>query len=171
MIPDDIDDSGIRKILESLDPSERRFWKERKVKYENEFNFNESSDRSLLFQLITEELIQQRLMIKKLTDPEAATDSEMTNSMARLQKCMESLGITRKQRQAAKEDTIEGSISKLAGELDKKIKTISAKEKKDEEEEIAYTKLKSMRGGPRNVVPSLEEIKKIQKQMGIKDVI
>jgi len=167
-IPKNAADSLV-SLLKPLNESERKFFKERMNKYNVEFKFNTSSDYSLLMQLITEELIQQRLMIKKLKDPDANTDFEMTNSVKRLQLCMEGLGITRKQRQLAKSD-VDGNIAQISALLDKKIKSIGLKEKSDKDEEELYESIKATRDGPRNIVPTIEAIKKIEKEHGIRDI-
>lgn len=167
-IPKDVDERT-KEILEGMSKSERRFWKERFKIYNDEFNFNLSSDQTLIYQLLTEELIQHRLMVKKITDPEADTDQEMTNSMKRLKDCMEALGITRKQRQAAKSDDEDGSLSQIVAMVDKKARTVQLIEKRDIEEERMYAEIKASRGVTNNI-PGIEDIKKIEKEFGLKDV-
>jgi len=130
-----------QELRKALPKDERRRWIERESYYRKEFDLNNASDLPLLLQVLTEEMIQYRLILKKLTDQNANLDKQMSESYTRLNKALENLGITRRQRQLLTQET-EGSIAKLAEILEAKKKKLDAIREKDLQEERAMTELR-----------------------------
>jgi len=133
---------SMQDLRKSLSPAERKRWIEREAYYRNEFDLNNASDVPLLLQVLTEEIIQYRLIKQKLKDQNADVDKQLTESYNRLNKALEHLGITRRQRQSVKQES-EGNIAKLAEILDEKLRRIDAIMEKDLREEETLGKLRS----------------------------
>lgn len=123
--------SDLRKLLS---PDERKFWQERESYYRTEFEFNNSSDWSLLLQVLLEELTQRRLVQKRMKDPNVQIDEEIDASHKRLITTQKALGITREQRESATNET-DGNIAQLGVKYDNKMKILAKKEAMDRLEE------------------------------------
>lgn len=142
----------------NVSESELAWWKNREAEYEKEFEFNNSSDRPLLYQLLVEELTQKRLGAMMLKNPKSADNYSklMTESLKRLQDTQTKLGITREQRADAI-DNKTGDVSSLSVDLDEKIRR--AKLKVDEwDKEAAKFKFKKSQTEPINPLPPISKI-------------
>lgn len=142
----------------SLKSSEQIWWRKRESQYRSEFEFNKSSDEPLLFQLLVEELTQQRLAAIILKDPKMADaySKLMTDSNRRMQDLQTKLGITREQRADILDDA-EGDIASLSIDFDEKVKRakLQIKEWAKEEEKFKFIKDQA---GPINPLPPFRKI-------------
>jgi hypothetical protein len=141
-----------------LSVKEQEWFNQRKREYEEEFEFNKSSDVPLLFQLVVEELTQRRVAGMILSNPQNAdTYSKfMTESLKRLQDTQVKLGITREQRSDLL-DNRAGDVSSLSVDIDRKIKV--AKEKIAAwEKDAQRQKFLRNQEGPLNPLPPIEKI-------------
>jgi hypothetical protein len=137
---------------------ELSWWRERESHYETEFEFNQSSDKPLLYQLLVEELTQRRLGALMLKSPKEADSYSklMTESLKRLQDTQTKLGITREQRADAI-DNRTGDVSSLSIDLDEKIRR--AKLKIDEwAKDTAKRRFQRDQGDPINPLPPISKI-------------
>lgn len=142
----------------NVNAAELAWWKERESQYEKEFEFNQSSDKPLLYQLLVEELTQRRLGALMLKSPKEADaySKLMTESLKRLQDTQTKLGITREQRADAI-DNRTGDVSSLSIDLDEKIRR--AKLKIDEwAKDSAKNKFKRDQSDPINPLPPISKI-------------
>lgn len=121
----------LRKLL---GPEERKFWAERENKYRTDYELNDSSDWSLLLQVLLEELTHKRLVQRRMVDPRENLDDALDASGKRLLMAQKALGITREQRESASNET-EGNIAQLVVKYEEKVKIIAKKEAKDRAEE------------------------------------
>lgn len=142
----------------NMSDDEMKWFKNREAQYLSEFEFNESSDKPLLFQLLIEELTQRRLAALILRNPKEADSYSklMTESLKRLQDTQTKLGITREQR-ADLLDNRAGDISSLSLDLDAKIKKIGEKMEEWKKESSKYKFLREQQG-PINLLPPLNKI-------------
>jgi hypothetical protein len=115
------EDSGKNDILKYLTNAEKECWISREESYAKEFEFNNSSDRPLLMQLLFEEIFQRRIFIHQLQNKDADLSKQMTASVQRLTELQEKLGITREQR-AGILDNIDGNIANISVDLEEKLK-------------------------------------------------
>lgn len=123
-----------KDLRSALPTEERKRWIERESYYRKEFELNNASDVPLLMQVLTEEIIQYRLIIDKLSNQDANLDRQMNESYARLNKALENLGITRRQRQSLRSET-EGNIASLTELVEKKQSKMDAIRERDLQEE------------------------------------
>lgn len=106
-----------------LTEEESLYWKNRYKLYNTEFDFNKSSDKMVLEQVLTDEILINRLRVRLLKDENttSSVDSDLLDEiMNRYRENLNKLGILRIQRDLAKGD-IEGSIAELTGIVDDKI--------------------------------------------------
>jgi len=148
-------------LFKFLSQSEQNWWNDRKVTYEKEFDFNNSSDQPLFTQLLFEELIQRRLFISQLKNPHESLDKQLNDSLKRVTELQIKLGITREQR-AGVLDKIDGNIAEISVSLDDKLKKIDEEEENLTKEELMYGHLKAQRP-PYNILPPKEKIEAILK--------
>jgi len=155
------EDSSKNYIFKYLTNAEKECWIAREESYFKEFEFNNSSDRPLLMQLLFEEIFQRRIFIHQLQNKDADLSKQMTASVQRLTELQEKLGITREQR-AGILDNIDGNIANIAVDLEEKLKHIEEVEKSYDVEELLYANLKAQRP-PNNVLPPRDKIEAILK--------
>lgn len=186
------DHLGREKILRALKAGDKKFWKQRERYYRNEFDFNSSSDFTLLIEVISNELKiakVHQMEFEELEktpvkgDPMSGPDpqrllafSKMTSECHKqLGDSLKSLGVTREQRKDEL-DTGDGNIASLSLSLDKKEKTKEAIERAWSEEEQAGLRRKYLRGDVynagldraiHNMIPDSDEIEEIIKESGI----
>lgn len=188
-----IDHLGREKILRTLKPHDKKFWRQREEYYRREFEFNSSSDFTLLIEVISNELkiskvhqmeFEELEKIPVKDDPTTGPDpqrllafSKMTaEAHKQLQDSLKALGVTRDQRKAEL-DTSDGDLASLSMSLDKKLKMEEAIDAAHREEENEGLKRKYLRGDvyvveglPRaihNRIPDSEETAEIIKESGI----
>lgn len=150
----------------ALPTEERKRWVERESFYRKEFELNNASDVPLLMQTLTEEIIQHRLIIQKLSNQDSNLDRQMNESYARLNKALENLGVTRRQRQSLRSET-EGNIASLTEIIEKKQAKIDAIRERDLQEERS---LKEMRNNPEVLLQMPPELREItEKAMSNED--
>lgn len=128
--------SSMSSFRKEMLPEERKIWQEREDYYRSEFEFNNSSDWSLLMQVLIEELTQIRYQKMRIKNPNQTFDMEISASNKRLIDAMKALGITRDQRESSKLET-EGNIAQLAMQFEKREKEIAKLEEKFKLEEDA----------------------------------
>jgi hypothetical protein len=143
-------------ILDVLSDNEREWFTNRKKEYENDFDFNQSSDKVLLDQLLVEEVIQRRILKEQLQFSKKDLSRPLNDVLKRVTELQERLGITRQQR-AGILDNVDGNVAQLAISLDKKLEAMPEMLKKQYEEEVYYTHLRNQRP-PVNILPSREKI-------------
>lgn len=164
--------TDLRKIIPS--PEERKYWSEREAKYRGEFEFNDSSDWPLLLQVLLEELTQWRLVRKRIINPDEDVEVLITNSYQRMIKAQEALGITRKQREEAQNET-EGNIGQLAKQYEEKKEIIDKIREKDKLEEEARMRDHDNRSGldllPDDLAEALRNVNEISDLVDIQDEI
>jgi hypothetical protein len=142
----------------SISTEEKKWWDRRKSQFEEEFEFNNSSDQPLIFQMLLEELTQMRIASLILRNPKGADkyNKLMTDSLKRLQDTQTKLGITREQRADLLEKA-EGDVASLSLNLDDKIKKAKLKVEQWAKEE-AKNKFIKNREGVINPLPPVEKI-------------
>jgi hypothetical protein len=144
---------------------EKKWWVSRQQAYAEDFEFNNSSDYVLLQQLLIEELVQRRLAIKQIENPDETSYSRLiSESLKRLHNLQTKLGITREQR-ADELDAMDGNVAVLSVMLDEKLKEIDKIQDEQEKEEKYYTALHNQRDVV-NILPPQEKIGAI---LGIND--
>jgi hypothetical protein len=179
--------------LRSLRAPDKRFWKQREDYYRREFDFNSSSDFSLLIEVISNEIKIHKIHemefaeLEKTIDPEddeSGPDpqkllalSKMTaEAHKQLQDSLKALGVTRDQRKEELESG-EGDIASLSLSLDKKERAREALAAAYAEEEQAGLRRKYLRGDVyevgleraiHNRTPEGDEAAEIIKESGIR---
>lgn len=143
-------------VMNSLNQSEKEWWKNREAEYIKDFDFNNSSDKMLLQQLLVEELLQRRVFVKQLKEKDHDYGKMMNDAIKRISEIQQRLGITREQR-AGILDNVDGNVAQLALALDKKLEVMPELMKKQYEEELYYENIKSQRP-PNNILPPIEKI-------------
>lgn len=123
-------------LRETLSEEERKFWIEREKVYKEEFEFNESSDRTLLNSVLIEELTHRRLIKRRMMDPYDDIEFALTENGKRLAAALNGLGVTRAQREK-KQEELDGNIASISVLLDEKLAIIEKKKAKDRLEEQA----------------------------------
>lgn len=148
----------------SLKPLEKTWMERREAEYRSEFEFNNSSDKALLFQLLVEELTQQRLasIILKDTKSADAYSKLMTDSTKRMQDLQTKLGITREQRSDIL-DNAEGDISSLSADYDEKVRRAKLQIEEWHKEERKHLHFKKTDG----VINALPPFEKIEALLGM----
>ena len=124
--------------------------------YAEDFDFNESSDKLLLYQLVTEEIIQQKLVRLQFQNPKQDYNKRLTDNLKRITDIQQRLGITREQR-AGVLDKMDGNVAQLAVSLEEKLKAMPDKLRQEYQEIVHYRNLKDQRP-PENVLPPIEKI-------------
>lgn len=155
-----------KDLLDGLTKRERLFFKNRIDEYNREFGLNNSSDHSLILQVIAEEIRQRRLIRESVIDIKKSYDKELNSSIKRMTESLTALGITRSQRQEANTE-IDGNVAQLSLELDKKLMRCAKENERMYQEEEEYLQMHNERAGPKNHVPSMKEIEEIEKNFGL----
>jgi hypothetical protein len=154
---EDKDDISENYIDSYVKPHEKIWIEERRRVYYSEFDFNPSSDKPLVDQLLVEELIQRRIFKNQLQGTLKNLDSRvLTESLKRMSDIQTKLGITREQR-AGILNNIDGNVAQLSVSLDQKLITMTEEEKKNEEEEVQFIAKKRQRP-PENILPPVSKI-------------
>lgn len=148
-------------LTSSMSESEQKWYNERLEIYKKDFDFNLSSDKPLLEQLLIEELIQRRLFEKKLKYPDRNYDQQLNFSLKRVSDIQVKLGITREQR-AGIMNNIDGNVAQISVELEKKLTEMPEKLKKEYEDELYYLNLRKQQS-PVNILPSMDKIEALLK--------
>lgn len=143
-------------LFSTMTKTEKEWWENRMYEYALDFDFNNSSDKPLIEQLLVEELIQKRIFKQQLRNHEKDQSKRMNDSLKRIGDIQTKLGITREQRVGIL-NKIDGNVAQIATELDEKLKIMPDKMKADYEEELHYIKLKAQRP-PINILPPIEKV-------------
>lgn len=158
----------IKKMIP--DPNERKYWQQREQKYRDEFDFNNSSDWGLLLQVLLEELTQFRLARRRVSNPDDDVEVLITDSYMRLIKAQEALGITRKQREAAQNET-EGNIAQLVVKYEEKIAHIERIREKDRLEEeskmISHHNRDALKELPQDLAEAMSTVNEFEDMVDI----
>ena len=187
-----IDHIGRDKVLRALKAPDKKFWKQREKYYRREFEFNSSSDFTLLIEVISNELKIAKIHEMEFEELERAPDSDkgiegpdpqkllalskMTSEAHKqLADSLKSLGVTRDQRRDELENA-DGDISSLSLSLDKKLAAVAAVQEADRVEEEAGLKRKYLRGDVHDIgldraihnrIPNADEVAEIISESGI----
>jgi len=154
--PEEDDNVGDDYLYGTMTQNERIWWGKRKDIYVKDFEFNESSDKPLLEQLLVEELSQRRLFKMQLKYPDRDYSKKLTDSLKRVTEIQSKLGITREQR-AGILNKIDGNVAELALSLDEKLARMPETLRLEYEEELRCINLKAQRP-PINVLPPIEKV-------------
>lgn len=155
-IEEEVTEDPENYLLAYLSKEEKEWWLKREDKYRQDFDFNSSSDEMLLKQLLAEELIQRRALIKQLKNKDNDYNKMLTEVLKRITEVQAKLGITREQRSGIL-DNVDGNIASLAVTLEEKLANMPEKMRKEQEEELYYSNLKNQRP-PHNILPPIEKI-------------
>ena len=148
-------------LFKYLTKGEQNWWNERKESYRKEFEFNNSSDFTLLTQLLFEELLQRRLFVSQLQNKRRDYNKQFNDSLKRVADLQVKLGITRGQR-AGILDNIDGNIADISVSLEEKLEHLKEIESNETQEELMYGHLKAQKP-PYNILPPKEKIEAILK--------
>jgi hypothetical protein len=146
-----MESSPYADFYKKLSTEERKFIEAREKIYKFEFELNQSSDQSMLIQVLVEELVQYRISnaiaVADTGNLELLTEltRERSESAKRLQVLLVALGVTREQRKKV-ERSPDGNVAQLSMMLDDKLKRIKEIEAKDKENEEYYQQEKAARG-------------------------
>lgn len=143
-------------LVKSLSNNEKDWWRLRRTEYMRDFEFNSSSDKILLEQLLAEEVIQRRTLIDQLGSRNRDFSKQLNDILKRITDLQTKLGITREQR-AGILDSIDGNVAQLALSLDKKLEAMPEELRKQYEQELYYINLKQQKP-PINILPPIEKI-------------
>lgn len=143
-------------VTQYMQPWEREFRDKRLEEYAQDFDFNSSSDKLLLYQLVTEEIIQQKLVRLQFQNPNHDYNKRLTDNLRRITDIQQRLGITREQR-AGVLDKMDGNVAQLAVSLEEKLKNMPERMKQEYQEILYYANLKDQRP-PENILPPIEKI-------------
>lgn len=112
-------------IIMYLNQDEQLFWKQREVDYRREFEFNDSSDKVLLDEVLYNEVLLRRIKVVNLTgeNKDSIKNLREPDLLQNHQRLLEKLGILRVQRIELNQD-IEGNVSELSLALETKFKEI-----------------------------------------------
>jgi len=152
-ISEDLDENY---LFSTMTKSEKLWWDDRNSIYNREFEFNDSSDRPLLDQLLVEELMQRRLFRKSLKYPDQDYNKKLNDSVKRVTDIQTKLGITREQR-AGILSKIGGNVAEMALSLDEKLKGMPEELKQQYEEELRFDVLRQQRP-PINILPPIPKL-------------
>lgn len=144
-------------FFNSMTKGERKWWEEREKIYFRDFDFNNSSDKPLVQQLLVEELLQRRLFKKQIAYPKNDYGKRMTENLKRITELQTKLGITREQR-AGIINKIDGNVAEIALELEEKFKKMPEELKAMYEQEAKLQFQKDQKP-PNNVLPPIEKMK------------
>jgi len=145
-----IDMSIAKEIIDmigsKLKDDEKKFVKERVKIYQDDFQFNKPSDRHLFMQLVIEE-VKYRRINEAYIENDDLTKADFESRRAaytNLIKLQETLGITRKQRDAELEKGAR-SIAELSKTLIYKLNELADEERLQIEEELQFSDQRSKR--------------------------
>ena len=128
----------IEPVIKKLNVRERKQFFNRLEFYMDEFEFNYSSDLSLLSQLILSEIYIQGLQLQLLKSDTTREKSDIsraiTNFTSNVIDLQKRLGITREQRQKGMGGT-EGSVAEISLKLDEKLKEREKQKIREEDRE------------------------------------
>jgi len=124
------------ELARLLTGEEKKIFLERHQVYMEEFEINESSDWSLLMQILLEEIRQYRLARQSILHPEDDIELSLNESYKRMIAAQKSLGVTREQRESANKES-EGNIAQLVKQYEEKKAFIEKRKKMDIMEEEA----------------------------------
>lgn len=124
------------ELARLLTGEEKKLFLERHQIYVDEFEMNESSDWSLLMQVLLEELRQYRLAKRSILHPDDDIEVELNESYKRMIAAQKSLGVTREQRESANKES-EGNIAQLVKQYEEKKAFLEKRKKLDLMEEEA----------------------------------
>ena len=150
------EDDDSTDLIKTLSKGEREWWDERSRIYKKDFEFNDSSDKPLLDQLLLEELMQRRLFKMQVKYKDRSYSKELTDSMKRVTELQSRLGITREQR-AGIMNKIDGNVAHLSLQLEEKLREMPDKMREQYEEEMKYKAIRDQRE-PVNILPPLEKV-------------
>jgi len=136
--------------------AEKEWFDKRREEYQRDFDFNNSSDKPLLDQLLFEELVQRRLHILQLKNSKVDYSKRLTDSLKRVTETQTKLGITREQR-AGVLDKVEGNVAQISVMLQEKLAKMPDNMKHDIEEELYFQSIKDQRE-PINLLPPIEKM-------------
>jgi len=113
------------EILKCLESDERKYWQLRNYQFRNEFEFNESSDKILLEQLLYIEVMLRRLRLYNLTGKARGNLDGLDEKklMEDHRKSLEALGVLRVQR-IDSDSNVEGNVGEISMLLDEKLNEI-----------------------------------------------
>lgn len=143
-------------LKDSMSSEEKEWWDKRMAEYNADFEFNESSDKPLLEQLLVEELLQRRLFKLQLKHNNRDYSKRINDNLKRIAELQTKLGITREQR-AGIMNKVDGNVAQISVSLNEKLEQMPEKMKIDLEEEMYYTTRKAQRP-PINVLPHIDKI-------------
>lgn len=109
-----------------LDVDERAFMEGRYKYYEEDFEFNKSSDQILLRQVIVDEIVLRRLEIERLADkklPDKDQEFLSREIQERYRRNLDNLGVSRKQR-VEQDESVEGNVAQLSESLEEKLNNL-----------------------------------------------
>ncbi len=159
--PEDLRLESTNSIFDCMTKEENSWWKERMDIYRKDFEFNESSDKPLLEQLLVEELIQKRLFRDQIRYPNKDYNKKMNDGLKRIADIQIRLGITREQR-AGMMNKIDGNIAQISVNLNEKLAVMPEKIQRQYEEELYFTNLRNQRP-PVNILPPMEKLEALLK--------
>lgn len=133
------------EFLELFDPAELNFYNRRKSMYLREFEFNSSSDLSLLEAVLSDEILLRRLTNAQLQGKKDFVDRNIDEIQKRLRETQKSLGVTRAQR-VADDTNQKGNVAQLSESLDKKLQEIRNLEDTEKRDKIIQTIIKQFKG-------------------------
>jgi hypothetical protein len=101
VLSEDYDDLAVQQIFSSessLNETEKKFYLKRRRQYLEDFQINQSSDFTILHQVIMEEIIRERYYKETLENPSKDFSQQMNDATSRLQKSLQQLALGRDQR-------------------------------------------------------------------------
>lgn len=133
------------------------FLKDAWERYVRDYEFNISSDLTLLRQLITTEWVMRKLGEEQEEDVKNAHkySKPLKDAEDRYAKLADSLGILRKGREKDKDQKAK-DFSSLSKDLDRKLDMIKQLRNKDQNEESMFIKMQKLRNDPTNKIPESE---------------
>ncbi len=153
-------------LIDYLPEDEKIYWKQREKQYRDEFDFNQSSDRILLEEVLYTEVLLRRIRLSRLTGEERE-DIRGLNEITLLdnhKKILEKLGVLRIQR-IQEESNIEGNVSELSRVLEERLNEIGSLSNR----EAMYKTLKKI--ASKYTVITKEELEELAEEaMLIKEV-
>lgn len=180
---------GRAAIVSSLSEKDRKFFEQRERYYRSEFEFNNSSDFSLLIEVIADELKIQKIHEMEFEELKQDIPSHgklmglskmVTEAHQRLERSLRGLGVTRDQRKDEL-DKAEGDITQLVIQYEKKKQAIDLLEKEQKQEEDEGLRRKYLRGDVyptegleralHNRIPEGLEARKIIEEAGIQSFL
>lgn len=146
-------------LKDVMNQEEKDWWEERMKIYNHDFEFNNSSDKPLLEQLLVEELLQRRLFKLQLKYNNRDYSKRITENLKRVSELQTKLGITREQR-AGIMNKVDGNVAQISLTLQEKLGQMPEVLKKEYEEELYYAGRKAQRP-PINILPDVAKIESL----------